>query len=130
MAGQGMELPAFHVQMHPTAPPLHEVILDAHREHRIDGGEAVNHETDQSAIAETDQPLRVDRVEQRPRFLGREQGRLALLHRVLRPAHRVNRIEGKDSVRDKAIWSMPSARPVACCIMPQSNEYGDTKTRE
>jgi hypothetical protein len=27
-------------------------------------------------------------------------------------------------------WSMTSARPAAFCIMPQSNEYGDTKMPE
>jgi hypothetical protein len=54
VAGQGMELPAVLVQLHPAAAPSHEVILDTHREDGIHAGEGVDHEP------------------HRPRFLGRD----------------------------------------------------------
>jgi hypothetical protein len=61
----GVPFAAFFVEADPPALPLGEVVLAGHADDGADPGEAVNHDTDEGAIAEADDRSQVDAVQQR-----------------------------------------------------------------
>ena len=65
-----------------------------------------------SAIAQTDECRGVDGVEQNPHLLGRQHGRLALLHAMLWPAHRVRRVDRDDLASDEPVEEHPDGGEV------------------
>jgi hypothetical protein len=81
------------VKPDPPAAALHEIIRDLHLNDGADTGKAVDHDADQSAIAQTEQIGLVcigafldrfadrDAVQQRAGLLGREHRRFAFLNR-------------------------------------------------
>jgi len=81
---------------HPAALSLGEVVLDLHAEYRVDAGEAIDHDADQRAVAQPDQRIGRDGVEQGARLVGGEHRRLALRHHIARAAHGVSRVGVED----------------------------------
>jgi len=79
MAWHFMLLAAFLLQADPHAAVLHIHVLAAHLERRADAREAVDHQPDQSAVAQAERRAGVDGIQQRPRFLGGQDRRLAFL---------------------------------------------------
>ncbi len=61
------------MQTHPSAPPLAEVIPHVHLQRRADAGEGVNHDADERPIAQAGERARINRRDERPRFLPIEQ---------------------------------------------------------
>jgi len=59
----------FLVQPHPAAAPLDEIIGHLHCEDGIDAGKRLDHQTDQSAIAQAGQGSGVDGIEQCARLV-------------------------------------------------------------
>lgn len=93
VTGQGHRLAALLVQAHPQAAVLHEHVLDPHGGGRADPREGVDHQPDQSAVAQTDRCGGVDRVQDRAGLLWREHGGLAPLDHMLRPPDGGGRVE-------------------------------------
>jgi hypothetical protein len=60
VTGDFVLLAAFLVQSDPAAPSLAEIVLHLHAEDRVDAGEAVDHDADQGAVAETGERAGVD----------------------------------------------------------------------
>lgn len=87
MARHLMLLAALFLQPYPGAATLHIDILDPHAEGGTDAGEAVDHEPDQGAIAQTGEGGGVDRIQQRPRSVGGQHRGLPLAHRMLMHTH-------------------------------------------
>jgi hypothetical protein len=85
-------LAALLVQPDPAPAPLHKEVFDPHGDRRAHARKGVDHQTDQSAIAQTGKGSGVDRVEQGPRLVGLEYRRLAAPLRVLGAAHGVRRV--------------------------------------
>jgi hypothetical protein len=81
------------VRMKPPALAGGVIVLDPHRGDRADACEAVNHDTDQRAIAQADERRGIDAFEQAPGLLFSEHRGLAPAHDVFRPAHRMCRGE-------------------------------------
>ena len=92
VGGHVVELAAFLVEAEPPALAVLVVIFDAHVDRGGDAGEAENHEPYECPVAETQNGVRFDRIEERARLVGREDGRLAALHDVLRAADRACRV--------------------------------------
>jgi hypothetical protein len=82
-----VELSALLVQAKPGAFSLFVIVLYVHPRRRGDAGEAVAHEADQRAVAESNDGGNVDAVEELPGFGGGQYRGLSLLHDVLRAAH-------------------------------------------
>jgi hypothetical protein len=85
VTGNVVLLAAFLMQPHPTAAPLHKIVANLHLNDGADPGEAVDHNRDQSAVAQPEEIrliglLRVigwffgngDTLEQRMGFLDRQ----------------------------------------------------------
>ena len=95
VAGHVVPLAALLPQADPKAAVLGVDVLNPHAERRADPGEAVDHQSDQGAVAQPYRPGHVDVVEQRPRLVGGEHRRLAPLGDVARSTHRGGRV-GRD----------------------------------
>ncbi len=112
MAGELVDLAAFFVEPHPSAPFLDVVVFHLHPDHRADPREGVAHERDQRTISQIDQFRCFDRIEKCSHLVGRQHGGLALLHAVLRAAHGVRRIERNNLTGDEPIEEHPDRRQV------------------
>jgi len=88
-------LAAFFVEAHPPALALRVIIRDRHADDGADPGEGVGHDADQRAIAQPDDGRGVDASQQPPRLILGQHRRLAALDHMLRPAHRMRRIDGE-----------------------------------
>src|ERR1700734_649146 len=104
-----MPLAALFVESHPGSAALHVNILDAHFERRAYPGEGVHHERNQRPIAKAYGGGGVDGIEQRSRFLGSENRRLALLHFMLWPAHRARGIDRENVPDDEPVEQHPDS---------------------
>jgi hypothetical protein len=96
-------LAAFFVQADPQAPVLNKNILDFHGERSANARERIDHETNQGTIAQADVCADVDALEQAPRVVRRQDGRLAFLHHMARSAYGRGRIDAHDLAEDKPI---------------------------
>ena len=90
----GVVLTALFLEPQPPALALLVVVLNAHADDGRDARKAVDHHSQQSAVAQAAEGRRVDRVEQLPRFGWLEHRRLAGPDDVGRPAHRGGRVGG------------------------------------
>jgi hypothetical protein len=75
------------MEPHPPALAVQVVVNDLHMDHGRDARERVAHEGDHRAVAEADDRIRLDRIEERPRLIGGENRRLATPHHELRTAN-------------------------------------------
>ncbi len=91
------------MQAHPQAPALDVDIVGAHLDGRADAREGVDHQADDSPVAQADHGARVDRVQQRSGSLGCQHWRLAPLDRVLRSSDRAGRVGGHDLADDEPV---------------------------
>lgn len=112
---------AFLVQAHPPALADGVIVLDAHADDGADAGERVSHNGDQRAIAKTrdvrhlnlravrllDLPAYANALEQRACIVDDQHRRLAAFDNVLRPAHRVCRVDGEDLADDEVVKQHP-----------------------
>ncbi len=112
MAGELVDLAAFFVEPHPAAALLNIVVLDLHLNHGADAGKGVAHERDERAIPEPDELSGVDRIEQCPHLLGRENGGLALLDAVPRSPDRMRRVGGHHLARHQPVEQHPDSGEV------------------
>jgi hypothetical protein len=95
---------------HPAARRLWDVvILDLHGDGRADAREGVAHQCDQSPVAQTEQHIRLNRIEHLAHFLGREHGGLSLFDIVLGAARGTSRVERDDLTDDSQSKSMRMA---------------------
>ncbi len=87
------------------AAPLHKIVTNLHLNDGADPREAIDHNRDQSAVAQPEQIRLIgrlciigwflgnrDALDQRMGLLGRQDRRLAFLDRVARAPHRMGRI--------------------------------------
>ena len=98
-----MALAAFLVQADPPALALLVVVVNAHLHRGTDASEAVNHQTDDGPIAEPDDRGHVDGVQERPRFVCRQDGRLADSDDMLGAADRACGTHRHDLASDKPV---------------------------
>lgn len=103
VAGHPMLLAAFLMQPEPEPVPLIEEIVDIHGKRRADPREAIDHHADQRPVAQSDQRLSRDAVDQRARLLRRQHRRLAFLDHMLRAAHRHRRVDPHDMAGDQPV---------------------------
>jgi hypothetical protein len=90
MAWQLRHLTAFFVEAHPAEALLNVIILDLHGNGRANAREGVAHKYNQCAIAQAEQRVGLDGIEQLAHLFGGEDGGFALLDAVLRAAHGVS----------------------------------------
>ena len=96
--------------------PFGEIIFDLHADDGADAGEGVDHDADQRAIAQPDEqgtslPTRrqgdllfdLDAGEQLSGLFLAQHRRLAALDDVLRPAHRMRRVDGENLADDQPV---------------------------
>ena len=121
-----MFLASFFMQPHPAAAPLDEVVTHLHSDHGADACKGVNHETDESAIAQAgevgrlaDLAVRIgsfndhgDAVEQGARFVYVEHGRLPFLDDVLGAAHGMGRVDFENLAGDEPVEEHPESGQV------------------
>ena len=86
-------LAAFLVQSEERSLALGVVVGHPHRRGRAHACEAVYHKAYQGAVAQTDQRICVDPVQQAAGLTGRQHRRLAGFHEVFRAAHRTGRVK-------------------------------------
>ena len=70
MTGNIVLLAAFLMQAHPTAAALHEIVANLHLNDGADPGEAVDHDRDQSAVAQPEKIRLIGRLSIIGWFLG------------------------------------------------------------
>ena len=93
VAGHLVLLAALLMQAHPPAPSLDEVILHLHLKDRVNAREGVDHDPDQRPVAQADQGVVGNGVEQRARLAARPStGVLPFLTNVFWAAHGVRRV--------------------------------------
>ena len=80
----------------PGAFALWVVVLDKHADHGRHSGKAVEHRGDERTIAQADDGVRGNRIEELARFFGGQYRRFALLDDVFWPTHGRRRVEGHD----------------------------------
>ena len=114
VAGDFVPLAAFFMQPNPPPLAVLVIVFDVHIDHRRDAREGVAHEPDDRAIAEADDGIRLDRIEERPRLVGFEDRRLAALHDVLRPADGGRRVHRERSARSRGNRRASGSRPRCC----------------
>ncbi len=103
MAGHGVALATLFVQQHPQAAVLHENVLDLHRQSGADPREGIDHQSDQSAVAQAGRRRHINAVEKRARLDRIEHRRLAGLDHMPRPAHGGGRIDRRDLSRHQPV---------------------------
>ena len=83
--------------------PCVKYVLEAHLEHRAHAREGIDHQGDQRPVAQAHRRARGDRIKQVAGFFSCQRGRLALLERMLRPAHGAGRVGGDDLAHHKPV---------------------------
>ena len=103
VTGHLVMLAAFLVEPHPGVAALREYVLEAHLEHRAHAREGIDHQGDQRPVAQAHRGACGDRIKQVAGFFSCQRGRLALLERMLRPAHGAGRVGGDDLAHHKPV---------------------------
>jgi hypothetical protein len=92
MAGDFMELHVLFVETQPGALALRVVVLDEHADHSRHSGEAVEHHRDECGIAQANDGVVGNRIEELTRLFSGQYRRFALLDDVFWPTHGRRRI--------------------------------------
>ena len=88
VSGNFVALTSLFMKAKPPAFALLKIVLGVHPDDGAHPGEAVDHHANECSIAQSRNRRRVDRVEQLPRLVRRQNGRLPFLDDVLRAADR------------------------------------------
>ena len=112
MAGHFVALTAFFMQAKPPTLPMLKVISDFHGDRRTDPGEAVDHRPDQGPVAQPNQTISFNCIEQLACFLRREHRGLAPFDHVLRAAHRGCRVDVQDAAGGQIIKQLANSGQV------------------
>ena len=110
--GDFVTLAALLVEAKPPALPLRVEVLDAHVGDGADAAEGVDHDGDERAIAQADEGLRLDRLEEAARLGAAQDRRLAALRGVLGPADGGGRVHAEDAVHDEVVAEHADRREV------------------
>ena len=105
-------LAAFLVQPEERSLALGVVVSHLHRHSRAHACEAVQHDSDQGAVAQAHQRARVDAIQKTPGLAGGQHRRLASFHNVFRAAHRAGRVERHDLADHKPVEQHADGRQV------------------
>ena len=83
VSGDFVTIATYFVELNPPALAVLIVVFGFHVHHRRDSRKGLVHEPDDRVIAETDNRIRFDRVEQCPRLLSFQHGSLAAANDML-----------------------------------------------